>query len=244
MIFTKLNTYRKTLNEIKHEIENLSIRELESLDITSTNEIDCVKGYVVEGECYKYDEREEHLKSINKDLKEIENKYLKNKIVTIEDEFDGKKFTYNITFSPSKIVFSSTNDVIRRANKKKELKTLRILDIINLEEVIKNLENDYKEYLIEIKSNLILEATKLVRSDKYKDVYQKMINAGEFDKYTYYHIVNDRKEFLRQIGFSEEELKKHDIHTEENCYGHTCGITTSIDFKNKIINIVGYSSDD
>jgi len=244
MIFTKLNTYKKTLKEIKQEIENLSVRELESLDITSTNEIDCVKNYVVEGECCKYDEKEKHLKSINKDLNEIENKYLKNKVVTIDDEFDGKKFTYNITFSPSKIFLSLTNDVIKRANKKKGLRTLRILDIINLEDVIKSLEKEYKKYLIEIKSNLILEATKLVRSDKYKDVYQKMVDNGEFDRYTYYHIVNDRKEFLRQIGFSEEELKKYGIHTEENCYGHTCGITTSIDFKNKIINIVGYSSDD
>jgi len=244
MTFIKLDTYRKSLEEIKYKIKNLSIEELEDLDITDTNEVACVKGFITEGEYYIYGEREEFNKKISKDLKKIEKKCLINKIIKLKGEFQGKKFTYTITFSPNKMFFSSNNDVVRRANKKKGLDTVRILDAIDLKQVMKNLETEYKNYLIEVKTCLILNATKLVRSDKYKDVYQKMVDANEFDRYTYYHIVDDRKDFLKKIGFSESELKKYGVHTEEKCFGHTCGITAIPNFKDKTINVIAYSSDD
>jgi hypothetical protein len=133
-------------------------------------------------------------------------------------------------------------NVLRRKNKKKNIDSLyltvqdlnmsaelRKLKVIFQETITHNLRTDIANQLMKSRSLGIIDDNR--RAELSLELaYEKTDKSNQY-------------EFLKSNGFNG--LDNLGVYTSKpDGYGHTCGRATKIDFRNKIVFVTGYSSDD
>ena len=132
--------------------------------------------------------------------------------------------------------------VIRRANKKRGIESLRLskqlleanADYMNI--VKENKSRAERINLVNI-AHQVLDLRELDVIDETK-LREYSLNIA-YDKTP----KEDRFQFLKDNGFTG--LENLGVYTsQDDGYGHTCGRCTNIDFRTRSVYVIGYSSDD
>lgn len=153
------------------------------------------------------------------------------------------KYTNSNKFATTEgVKLPMNNLVIRRGNAKKGIKSLRLTrdlysDLPEYKEIVAKHRAKVLLLRRENIANQLLEARKLGIIDLAKaDEYRLHVEFGKLD-------LSEEYNFLLKNGFSGlENLGVSD--TRPDGYGHTTGRATSIDFYNRKVTVIGFSSDD
>jgi len=217
--------------------------------VLSSNEIFVCNRQILGNIYIDYEKRGEIVKIIKNEFEKLLDNWAApirlSQMVKIDDKIKDYDFVVKFYLDydkvKAKIVFN--DKVLRRANNKKGLKTIRVSDILTKERQNEILSK-YQEKVNEIQK--ILNATILdyVRKncDFSKFTYEN--GMGELDRVVYESMETDEKfEYLKRNNF--KNLEKFGYRTEQDDgFGHTCGSIAQVSFANKEIFIAGYSSDD
>jgi hypothetical protein len=134
------------------------------------------------------------------------------------------------------------NFVIRRANKKRNIESLRLtLNILRENDDYNRIVTAHKDRVklakLEIIAQQVLEAreTNVIDAELFEEyaLHVGYDNTPEEDKTQY--LIDNNFTGLENLGV---------YNSRPDGYGHTCGTCTNIDFRSRTVTVIGFSSDD
>jgi len=217
--------------------------------VLSSNEIYVCNRQIFGGTYVDFEKRGQVVKVIEKEFKKLLDNWAApirlSQTVKVDDKL--KDYDFEVKFYldydevKARIVFE--DKVLRRANSKKGLKTIRVSDVLTKEKQEAILKN-YQEKVNEIQKVLNATILDYVRKncDFSKFTYEN--GLGELDRVVFDSMdTNEKLEYLNRNNF--KNIEKFGYRTEHNDgFGHSCGSVSQVSFENKEIFITGYSSDD
>ena len=198
------------------------------------------------------------LKDEYRSLKHVKIDYYKTRISkTFNFEKDNFKFFADVTYGfdyvsvpytggrYEKTIWSnpSIGSVVRRKNAKKGLESIRLyLSDIENHKDFPEFKKEFDELVKYTTAEKIADTLIYIRENDFIDE----LKLEEYSLRIMFEQLPSKEEKLQYLKDNNfEGVENYGIHKEyDDGYGHTCGTTYRIDFIDKSISLIGFSSDD